>query len=191
MSAISWNPNRRHRPAWRSAERGPPADHGGGAPTATTAVGFAYGATGAGMAAGQRTESRAMNRRTITAWGLTVALAPALAQAEAEQLKGTRFIDVMQNNTLSGTTADGASYNLYFLPGGEITYDDSSGERDRGRWSMDPDGDVCVSFEHVDDGRTHCYQVEIDGRHVTWTGKGGDGSATLRGGVTESFLKSE
>ncbi len=133
-----------------------------------------------------------MDRKTVLAlWALVVASAPAPAHAEAEQLKGTRFIDVMQNNTLSGTTAGGASYNLYFLPGGELTYDDSSGERDRGRWSMDPDDDVCVSFEHADDGRTRCYRVEIDGRHVTWTGKAGDGGATLRGGVTESFLKSE
>ncbi len=95
----------------------------------------------------------------------------------------------MQNNTLSGTTEGGAAYNLYFLPGGELTYDDSSGARDRGRWSMDSQGDVCVRFEQVDDGHEHCYQVAIDGRTVTWRGKTGDGSATLRGSVAESFLK--
>ena len=82
---------------------------------------------------------------------------------------------------------DGATYNLYFLRGGEVTHDDSSGTRDRGRWSMDADGDVCVSFEPVDDGLSHCYRVELDGRTVTWQGKEGS-QATLRGGVTESFL---
>jgi hypothetical protein len=117
-----------------------------------------------------------------------IALAPVQALAEAEQLKGNRFLEVMQNNTLSGTTADGAAYNLYFLPGGEVGYDDSSGARDRGRWSMDPQGDVCVSFEAVDHGSERCYRVEVDGRKVSWSGKDG-GDATLRGGVVESFLK--
>ena len=129
-----------------------------------------------------------MSLKRMSTWALVAtALAPALAFAAAEQLKGSRFIEVMQDNTLSGTTEGGASYNLYFLPGGEVTYDDSTGARDRGRWSMDSDGDVCVSFEQVDDGRAQCYRVEVDGRTVTWQGKAG-GQATLRGGVAESFL---
>ena len=128
-----------------------------------------------------------MSLQRISTWALVaIALAPAMALAAAEQLKGSRFIELMQDNTLSGTTADGASYNLYFLPGGEVTYEDSSGARDRGRWSMDPDGDVCVSFE-ADGGRAQCYRVEVDGRAVTWHGKAG-GRATLRGGIAESFL---
>jgi hypothetical protein len=118
-----------------------------------------------------------------------VALAPALAVAEVEQLSGSRFIEVMENNTLSGTMASGAAYNLYFLPGGQVTYDDSTGARDRGQWSIDPDGDVCISFEHADDGRSKCFRVELDGRKVTWRGKDGGSEASLRGGVVESFLK--
>src|SRR5918996_5885219 len=121
-----------------------------------------------------------MSLKRMSTWALVAtALAPALAFAAAEQLKGSRFIEVMQDNTLSGTTEGGASYNLYFLPGGDVTYDDSTGARDRGRWSMDSDGDVCVSFEQVDDGRAQCYRVEVDGRTVTWQGKAG-GQATLR-----------
>jgi phosphate-selective porin len=132
-----------------------------------------------------------MDRRiaaAVTAGLALVALAGPL-HAQAEPLRGTRFLEVMQNNTLSGTTEGGAAFNLYFLPGGVVTYDDSSGARDRGRWSMDPQGDVCVRFDQADVGREHCYQVEIDGRSVTWRGKSGDGGATLRGGVVESFLK--
>jgi hypothetical protein len=130
-----------------------------------------------------------MDLKRILATGAlaAIALAPALAHAAPEQLKGSRFIEVIQDNTLSGTTSDGAAYNLYFLPGGEVTYDDSSGARDRGRWSMDSEGDVCISFEKVADGRAQCYRVEVDGRTVTWQGKAG-GKATLRGGVAESFL---
>ena len=93
-----------------------------------------------------------MNLQRAPAWVLAmIALAPALAHAAAEQLTGDRFIEVMQDNTLSGTTAGGAAYNLYFLPGGEVTYDDATGARDRGRWFMDPEGDVCVSFETIED----------------------------------------
>jgi hypothetical protein len=129
-----------------------------------------------------------MNLKRVPAWVLgMIALAPATADAAAEQLKGSRFIEVMQDNTLSGTTEGGAAYNLYFLPGGEVTYDDSTGARDRGRWSVDPEGDVCVSFAKVEDGRAQCYQVEVDDHTVTWRGKAG-GQATLRGGITEGFL---
>lgn len=131
-----------------------------------------------------------MDRKRISAACAlaAIALAPAVADAAAEQLKGSRFIEVMQDNTLSGTTERGAAYNLYFLPGGEATYDDSSGAQDRGRWSMDSDGDVCIGFEKVDAGRAQCYRVEADGRTVIWRGKAA-GKATLRGGVAESFLR--
>jgi hypothetical protein len=54
---------------------------------------------------------------------------------------------------------------------------------------MDPDGDVCISFAKVDDGDQRCYRVEVDGSKVTWDGKAGSGQATLRGGVSESFLQ--
>jgi hypothetical protein len=79
----------------------------------------------------------------------------------------------MQANSLSGTTADGAAYDLYFLPGGEVSYDDSTGARDRGRWWLDPDGEVCVTFTKVDDGGARCYRVEVDGHTVTWQAKAG------------------
>jgi hypothetical protein len=127
-------------------------------------------------------------RRGLAAGALAaVALAPAAAHAAPEPLKGSRFIEVMQDNTLSGTTEGGTAYNLYFLPGGAVTYDDASGAQDRGRWSIDPEGDVCVRFAALDDGRERCYRVELDGRTVTWQGKA-EGHATLRGGIAESFL---
>jgi hypothetical protein len=126
----------------------------------------------------------------VACLGLTVVvLAPVPAVAAAEPLRGSRFIEVMENNTLSGTMASGAAYNLYFLPGGRVTYDDSTGARDSGHWSIGPDGDVCIGFANADDGRTQCFRVELDGRKVTWRGKDGGSEASLRGGVAESFLK--
>lgn len=123
----------------------------------------------------------------LVAIALVQAVAPAPARAEGERLTGSRFIDVVGNNTLSGTTPSGAAYNLYFLPGGLVTYDDSTGARERGHWSLDADGDVCVRFPADQDAR--CFAVEMDGRNLSWRGKSGDGEATLRGGVTESFLE--
>jgi hypothetical protein len=58
-----------------------------------------------------------MSLKGIPIWVVAaIALAPAVADAAAEQLKGSRFIEVMQDNTLSGTTEGGAAYNLYFCP---------------------------------------------------------------------------
>jgi hypothetical protein len=107
--------------------------------------------------------------------------------AEPEELKGMRFIDVMSDNTLTGTTASGATYNLYFLDGGEVTYEDSSGERERGHWLTDPDGDVCITWDGKSEQR--CFKAFVDGDRVSWRGKSGSGEATLRGGVGTGSLR--
>ena len=75
------------------------------------------------------------------------------------------------------------------MAGGEVTYEDSSGARDRGRWQMDPDGDVCITWRERSPDQEHCYRVSVDGDHVSWEGKEGSGEALLRGGVGSSFLK--
>jgi hypothetical protein len=147
------------------------------------------GAVAHGRIASARRQAMHLPRILAACVLAALVLAPLAALAQAEPLKGSRFIEAMQDNTLSGTTADGAAYNLYFLPGGEVTYADSTGVRDRGYWSIDPEGDVCVSFEQADGGQPHCYRVEVDGRTVTWRGKAGGGQAMLRGDVAEGFLE--
>ena len=112
---------------------------------------------------------------------------PALAAPE--QLKGQNFIDVMSGNTVSGTTPTGAAFNIYFVDGGDVTYEDSSGDHDQGRWQMDPDGDVCITWRKRDPEHQNCYEVTVDGDQVTWKGKNGSHEALLRGGVGTSFLK--
>ena len=113
--------------------------------------------------------------------------APSLAAPE--QLKGQNFIDVMSGNTVSGTAASGAAFNLYFVDGGDVTYEDSSGARDNGRWLMDSDGDVCIKWRKRNPGQQNCYRVTVDGDQITWKGKDASGEALLRGGVGTSFLK--
>jgi hypothetical protein len=106
--------------------------------------------------------------------------------AEPEALRGDRFITVMKNNTLSGETDGGARFDMYFLPGGLVTYRDSAGDDDRGRWRIDDDGDVCISWTSSD--QEHCFRVTLDGDTVSWQGKSGSGRARLRGGITDGKL---
>jgi hypothetical protein len=45
-----------------------------------------------------------------------VAVSAAPLPASAEILQGLRFVTAMKDNTLSGKTAAGTAYNVYFLP---------------------------------------------------------------------------
>jgi hypothetical protein len=103
-------------------------------------------------------------------------------------LKGDEFITVMQNNTLSGTTPAGAAFNVYFLPGGTVSYRDATGARDTGVWHLD-NGGVCVDWRDPGDKAQGCFRVRVDGDRVTLEGPSGSSRATLRGGISETFLK--
>ncbi len=111
------------------------------------------------------------------------------AAAAPQAVRGGQFISMMQGNTLSGTNASGATVNIYFLPGGVATYEDTTGTRDSGSWHIDKDGDVCVAWQNSADRQEGCFRVMVDGSKVTWEGKGGSGRGTLRGGVDEFSLK--
>jgi hypothetical protein len=130
----------------------------------------------------------AMAKAGPSIWaGFLVALGAATAVAAGpETLRGDRFITVMANNTLSGETADGVRYDMYFLPGGLVTYRDATGEDDRGRWRIDGDGDVCISWTGSEAER--CFRVTLDGDAVSWEGKSGSGRGRLRGGITGGTL---
>jgi hypothetical protein len=132
--------------------------------------------------------ARAMHARlAITVFCLMLPAMPA--SAAPEPLKGQRFIDVMSGNTLSGETVEGTPFNMYFLDGGEVTYDDASNARDHGRWWMDPDGDVCLRWEGYDRQRDRCFAVSVEGDHLFWRDKGASGEGVLRGGVGDTFLQ--
>ena len=119
---------------------------------------------------------------------LTVGAAtPAAAAPQA--VRGGQFISMMQGNTLSGTNASGATVNIYFLPGGVATYEDTTGTRDSGSWHIDKDGDVCVAWQNPADRQEGCFRVTVDGSKVAWEGKGGSGRGMLRGGVGELSVK--
>lgn len=126
-------------------------------------------------------------RISLLALAFGVAFAAALP-AHADVLQGDRFITAMKDNTVSGRTAGGASYNLYFLPGGAATYSDTVGHRVVGRWRLDRGGDVCVSWHGDTALPTGCYRVHADDRRVTWSSKSTDSDEILQGAVINAFV---
>jgi len=102
-------------------------------------------------------------------------------------LRGDEFITVMQSNTLSGTTDAGGAFDIYFLPGGTVTYRNATGARESGTWHLDRDG-VCVDWQHPGDKVQGCFRVLVEGEQVTLEGPSGSSRATLRGGIAETFL---
>jgi len=130
-----------------------------------------------------------MNRVVILI-ALAVAATGAPADAAPMAVRGDQFITMMNGNTLSGTTAAGKAFNIYFLAGGIATYQEAGGTRDGGSWHLDKDGDVCVAWQNPAERQEGCFRVTVDGAKVAWEGKAGSGRATLRGGVSEMLLKS-
>lgn len=118
-----------------------------------------------------------------------IALLPTSAQAEKTRVHGDQFMSMVQGNTVSATNAAGAAFNIYFLPGGDVSYKDDAGVSDKGKWRLDNDGDVCVVWENVAEATERCFRVWADGNKVSWEGKSGSGSGQLRGGVTDTFVK--
>ena len=104
-------------------------------------------------------------------------------------MRGDQFITMMQSNTLSGTTAAGDAFNIYFLPGRHRDYQDATGTRDGGSRHIDEEGDVCVAWQNPADRQESRFRVTVDGPKVAWEGKAGSGRPTLRGGVSEMILK--
>lgn len=116
-------------------------------------------------------------------------LAAQSTPAEGMLLSGTRFVEAMKDNTVSGMTADGTPYNIYFVEGGQATFTDALGRHDSGRWHIDARGGVCLQWSIPTTPQNGCFRVNVDGRHMTWTSQGGDVNAALRGSVTSAYLQ--
>src|ERR1700743_2370955 len=101
----------------------------------------------------------------------------AALPAQAKMLRGDAFITAMDGNTLYGKAADGTPYKLYFLPGGEATIQQGSGEPQHGAWSLDKNGAVCLKWPGPMGSENSCYRVEAVGHKVTWSDKDGSHKA--------------
>ena len=117
-----------------------------------------------------------------------VVLSAAVLPAHALILQGDRFVTAMKDNTVSGRTGAGTAYNLYFLPGGAVTYSDAAGRRESGNWRLDQVGDVCVSWHGNAAMPAGCYRVRANDRSLAWGNDSAHTAETLRGAVTNAFL---
>jgi hypothetical protein len=107
----------------------------------------------------------------------------ANAPAEAKALRGDAFITAMDGNTLTGKMVDGTPYKLYFLPGGQATIQEGTGQPQSGTWSLDKSGDVCLKWPAAVAAEDGCYRVDVVGHKVSWSNKDGTQKARLFGGV--------
>jgi hypothetical protein len=121
--------------------------------------------------------------KNLTILWLAFAAMLLASEARAEPLRGDNFIEVMKDNTLTGKTQAGINYSIYFVEGGEVSYQEQGGRADRGTWSIDPDGDVCIKWKAPSDLTNECYKVDVQGSKVTWSSKTGSGHGGLRGEV--------
>lgn len=127
--------------------------------------------------------------------GLVFLVAAAVAgSAHAQSPKpidGPQFTALMRNNTLSGKTKKGAPFNVYFQSGGVVTYEESGGFKDTGKWDVvkgDAGDLVCLKWQKRTPGKWNCYVVRVAGSRLMWDGAA-KGSGSLRGGIAETFLK--
>ncbi len=109
--------------------------------------------------------------------GLAALVIPSVASAE--RLRGDNFITVMGNNTLTAKNEEGVRYHIFFLPGGQVTYQDRTGKEDHGTWTIDRSGDVCITWSSLMAGKQNCYQVSVDKNTITW----GNKDSTMHGGL--------
>jgi hypothetical protein len=99
------------------------------------------------------------------------------------------LVEILKDNTVSGHTASGVPYNLYFLEGGQATYADAGGHRNSGAWRIGERGEVCLRWQGAGTPGEGCSRVTIDGRDMTWADGDGEFRSVLRGTVTSEYLE--
>ena len=122
--------------------------------------------------------------------GFSAAFAAAptvITHAETEVLKGTKFIAVVNGNTLLGKTKAGTEFHAYFLTGGIAGYEDKAGEKDTGTWRMREDGAVCVTWNGPRAGKERCAIVKLTGRTLKFEGNTRFGQVELLGHLASEF----
>lgn len=115
-------------------------------------------------------------------------LAALVPLAAGAMLHDSRLVEILKDNTLSGTTASGTPYNLYFLEGGQATYADANGHHESGSWHLGENGDICLSWHDSSTPGAGCFHMTIRGREVTWTSADSEFRSVLRGAITSTYL---
>jgi hypothetical protein len=130
-----------------------------------------------------------MLRESIPIATLGAGLAWALLGVSAVAASPLDLVEILKDNTVSGHTASGVPYNLYFLEGGRVTYADAAGQRDSGVWRIGEKGEVCLRWQGVGTPGEGCSSVNIEGHDMTWADGDGESRSVLRGTVTSDYLE--
>ena len=109
--------------------------------------------------------------------------------SSAAHLRGDEFITTVDGNTISGNAANGLAYDLYFLPGGRVTYSSLGRANVSGTWQLDRDGDVCIKWPQPVAALEGCFRMSFDGDTVVWRNRSVSGRGMLRGSVVDSAAK--
>ena len=127
-------------------------------------------------------------RRILSILTFISAFAPAvITHAGTEVLKGTKFIAVVNGNTISGKTKTGTEFYAYFLSGGIASYKDKAGKKDTGTWRMREDGAVCVTWTGPLAGKERCAIIKLKGRTLKLEGNTRIGQVELLGHLVTEF----
>lgn len=105
------------------------------------------------------------------------------AFAQSRQVKGSEFVTIMKGNTLSATSNAGVEYKAYFIGGGIATYEDENGKRDHGKWRINSNDEVCVTWNTIAEGQERCARVYENGNELVWKGEHISGEGKLLGTV--------
>lgn len=112
---------------------------------------------------------KSQNALAIAALLTGLAMQPALAA----DLRGDAFITALNGNTLVEKTADGKPTYVYFLPGGQTSYQAANGQPHFGHWKLDRNNDVCITWAPGGNLANGCFKVTVKGDKITFAnGKG-------------------
>jgi hypothetical protein len=122
---------------------------------------------------------------------ITIAVLAIPGTSSAADLRGDEFITTVDGNTISGNAATGLAFDLYFLPGGHVTYSSLGRANVSGTWQLDRDGNVCIKWPQRVAALEGCFRMSFDGDTVIWRNRSVSGRGMLRSGAVESASKAQ
>ena len=127
-------------------------------------------------------------RRTFLAFLVALVATSTLAwSGESNRLRGTQFIGLVKEKTLSGETTAGVKFHIFFLRGGAVTYEDERGRKDNGKWRVTKRDAVCVRWKRMFKGAERCAYAYFRNGKLTYRGAIGMGTVNLLAYIAEGF----
>jgi len=106
---------------------------------------------------------------------------------DSERLRGTQFIGLVKEKTLSGKTAAGVKFHIFFLRGGKVTFRDQKGRRDNGTWRVTKRDAVCVRWRKMYGGKERCAVAYFKDGKIYYRGGGQTSTVDLLAYIADGF----